>query len=199
MTESEFYDKVSTLGDHAVWGATALANLGLLGMRAVAEEVIKADKATARRIYAIYSKVPEEQVANTDVSKLLQLLLLGEDDEGPNACDRAVRFHAQQRKGTLKPLYTALVSVARLQLARVDPVPDEAIKAALAKPGSKPKAKPAPKIAGTIIDIKALIAAKDTGAMIAKRAELMAAVKELDDAITQNGVTAIQVGDRQAA
>ena len=73
---------------------------------------------------------------------------------------------------TPKSLVEGLVEVARLLHKEKRPLKEDEIKAALTK------AKPRSKAAGSSVNIKKLIAAKDIAAMRAARDELDAAIKE---------------------
>jgi hypothetical protein len=67
-----------------------------------------------------------------------QLIRLGADPHGADVADRAVRFYGKIGRGQSKPLYTGLISVARLQLKKPDAaLTDKEIVDALTKAKAK--------------------------------------------------------------
>lgn len=172
-----FLCEVGELGkEHAV-GAMALTKLAPLVINAAVDGKIKRDTATAREIYGVYLGIKPEDVAKSDASKLRQLIKLGANDHGAHVADRAESFHGTIPKGKSKPLFTAMVAVARLQLRNPKKaLTDNQIKEALmviAPAKAAPKAKdPASEREAVIKSAVAMIAAGDAVVIEALKAAL---------------------------
>jgi cysteinyl-tRNA synthetase len=177
----EFFQEVAALGKRVGLGATALEELVTRVLAAACDSLIKPED--AKLIYHRYAKASAtaggtKASLKTNTSKIKKLIELGNHNDGRQLIAEADRL--RKTVPNQKSLVEGLAQVSRELKKAKRLLNEDEIKTALTR--APPKAKAAP---SSDSDVKALIATKDTGAMMAARNKLEADLNELNAAIAE--------------